>query len=41
MEARESRYVRREKEYRKILSEYESELRARANYAQMPLEEQY
>ena len=40
MIAREERYIRREKEYRKTLSEYESELRARGNYSSQPLEEQ-
>ncbi|OMJ78876.1 hypothetical protein SteCoe_21230 [Stentor coeruleus] len=32
MEAREERYLKREKEYRKTLIEYENELRARSNY---------
>ena len=40
MQAREERYLKREKEYRKTLVEYENELRARANYAG-PVEEQF
>ena len=40
MQAREERYLKREKEYRKTLLEYENELRARSNY-NGPVEDQY
>lgn len=40
MQAREDRYLKREKEYRKTLIEYENEIRARANY-NGPVEEQF
>ena len=40
MKAREERYLKREKEYRKILTEYENDLRARSNY-NGPVEEQF
>lgn len=40
MISREERYIRREKEYRKTLAEYEAELRARGNYSTQPLEDQ-
>ena len=40
MESRQERYIRREKEYRKYLSEYEAEVRSRKNYAAVPVGEQ-
>ena len=40
MQAREERYLKREKEYRKTLNEYENDLRARSNY-NGPVEDQY
>lgn len=40
MESRQERYIRREKEYRKSLSEYETEVRSRKNYAAVPASEQ-
>lgn len=40
MQAREDRYLKREKEYRKTLNEYENDLRARSNY-NGPVEDQY
>ena len=40
MQSREERYLKREKEYRKTLIEYENELRARSNY-NGPVEDQY
>ena len=40
MQAREERYLKREKEYRKTLTEYDNELRARANY-NGPVEDQF
>ena len=39
MQSREERYLKREKEYRKTLIEYENELRARSNY-NGPVEDQ-
>ena len=40
MESRQERYIRREKEYRKSLSEYEAEVRSRKSYAAVPAGEQ-
>ena len=40
MESRQERYIRREKEYRKSLSEYEAEVRSRKNYTAVPVGEQ-
>ena len=40
MQAREERYLKREKEYRKTLTEYDNELRVRSNYSG-PVEDQF